>query len=248
MNDIDLRNRVAVITGGARGIGLACAQRFVQSGARVVLWDADAAALDAAQRALGNGVQIDVVELTREQEIEKAANRTYAANESVDILINNAGITGPNHPTWEYSSYDFRRVIEVDLIAPFLVARALTPKMIARGYGRIVNVASIAGKDGTPNASAYSAAKAGLIGFTKSLGKELALTGVICNCVTPAAAETDIFKQMTAEHIAMMKSKITMGRFVKVEEIAALVAWLSSEDCSFTTGGVFDISGGRASY
>ena len=163
-------------------------------------------------------------------------------------MVNNAGITGPNVKTWEYPPADFRRVVEIDLVAPYLVSRALVPQMIERGYGRIVNIASVAGKEGNPNAPAYSAAKAGLIGLTKSLGKELATSGVLCNCVTPAAAETDIFRQMTEAHIAFMKSKIPMNRFVQVEEIAAMVAWLASEDCSFTTGGVFDISGGRATY
>jgi 2-dehydro-3-deoxy-L-rhamnonate dehydrogenase (NAD+) len=166
----------------------------------------------------------------------------------IDILINSAGITGPNMKTWDYAPADFRKVIEVDLVAPFLVCRAVVPLMIAAGYGRIVNIASVAGKEGNPNAPAYSAAKAGLIGLTKSLGKELATTGVACNCITPAAAQTEMFAQMSAEHIAYMKSKIPMNRFVRVEEIAAMIAWLASEECSFSTGAVFDISGGRATY
>ncbi len=248
MNAIDLSGRVAIITGGARGIGLACAERFIASGARVAIWDRDPAALAAAQSALGEKSSTHVVNVCDEHEITAATNATITAHGQIDILINNAGITGPNVKTWEYPPAAFREVVEVDLIAPFLVARAVVPHLIARGYGRIVNIASVAGKEGNPNAPAYSAAKAGLIGLTKSLGKELATLGVLCNCVTPAAAETDIFKQMTPEFIAFMKSKIPMNRFVQVDEIAAMVAWLSSADCSFTTGGVFDISGGRATY
>jgi 2-dehydro-3-deoxy-L-rhamnonate dehydrogenase (NAD+) len=248
MNTVDLKQKVALITGGARGIGFACAQRFIASGAHAVLWDMDAAALAAAQAALGVHASTQQLDVTNEEQIARAVAATLSAHGSIDILVNNAGITGPNVKTWDYPPADFRKVVEVDLIAPFLVARAVVPHMIAKGYGRIVNIASVAGKEGNPNAPAYSAAKAGLIGLTKSLGKELATTGVLCNCVTPAAAETDIFKQMTPEHIAFMKSKIPMNRFVQVEEIAALVAWLSSADCSFSTGGVFDISGGRATY
>lgn len=248
MNQIDLTGRVAVITGGARGIGFACAERFVRSGARVAIWDMDADAITCATGQLGAASRGFVVDVTSEGAIAAARQSTLEAFGQIDILINNAGITGPNVKTWEYPPADFRRVVEVDLVAPYLVARALVPQMIERGYGRIVNIASVAGKEGNPNAPAYSAAKAGLIGLTKSLGKELATTGVLCNCVTPAAAETDIFKQMTEAHIAFMKSKIPMNRFVQVDEIAAMVAWLASEDCSFTTAGVFDISGGRATY
>ncbi|MBL8311830.1 MAG: SDR family oxidoreductase [Burkholderiales bacterium] len=248
MNQIDLTGRVAVITGGARGIGFACAERFVRSGARVAIWDMDADAISRAGGLLGAASRGFVVDVTSEGAVAAARQSTLEAFGQIDILINNAGITGPNVKTWEYPPADFRRVVEVDLVAPYLMARALVPQMIERGYGRIVNIASVAGKEGNPNAPAYSAAKAGLIGLTKSLGKELASTGVLCNCVTPAAAETDIFKQMTEAHIAFMKSKIPMNRFVQVDEIAAMVAWLASEDCSFTTGGVFDISGGRATY
>ncbi|TAG02341.1 MAG: SDR family oxidoreductase [Betaproteobacteria bacterium] len=258
MNTIDLKNRNAIITGGARGIGFACAQRFIASGATVMLWDVDAAALKAAQEALRSGALTSVVDVCNEgavsaatlSALESFASRN-AASGNIDILVNNAGITGPNVKTWDYPPADFRKVVELDLIAPFIVSRAVVPHMISAGYGRIVNIASVAGKEGNPNAPAYSAAKAGLIGLTKSLGKELApLAGgnILCNCVTPAAAETDIFKQMSAEHIAFMKSKIPMNRFVQVEEIAAMVSWLASSDCSFTTGGVFDISGGRATY
>ncbi len=248
MNQIDLKGRVAVITGGARGIGFACAQRFIDSGARVALWDLDGDAITAAVASLGAAARGFVVDVANEGGINAARQSTLEAFGQIDIVVNNAGITGPNVKTWEYPPADFRRVVEIDLVAPYLVSRALVPHMIERGYGRIVNIASVAGKEGNPNAPAYSAAKAGLIGLTKSLGKELATAGVLCNCVTPAAAETDIFKQMTEAHIAFMKSKIPMNRFVQVEEIAAMVAWLASEDCSFTTGGVFDISGGRATY
>jgi 2-dehydro-3-deoxy-L-rhamnonate dehydrogenase (NAD+) len=259
MNSIDLSNRVAVITGGARGIGFACAERMIASGGRVVLWDMDANALREAKETLGanadvagNDVSIAsaLVDVTDEAAVRAATQTTLEAFARIDILVNNAGITGPNVKTWDYAPADFRKVIEVDLVAPYLVSRAIVPHMIAAGYGRIVNIASVAGKEGNPNAPAYSAAKAGLIGLTKSLAKELAQVApnVLCNCVTPAAAETDIFKQMTAEHIAFMKSKIPMNRFVQVHEIAAMVAWLASEDCSFSTGAAFDISGGRATY
>ncbi len=246
----DLGGRVAVVTGGARGIGFASAQRLVESGAAVALWDRDADALEAARGALAAAGKASAhpVELTEAGAVDAALAATLAAHGRVDILVNNAGITGGNAPTWELPVAEWRRVIEVNLIAPFLVARAVIPHMLERGYGRIVNIASIAGKEGNPNASHYSASKAGLIGLTKSLGKELAGKGVLVNAVTPAAAETDIFKQMTEQQIAWMRSKIPMERFVKVEEIAALVCWLSSEECSFSTGAVFDISGGRATY
>jgi 2-dehydro-3-deoxy-L-rhamnonate dehydrogenase (NAD+) len=250
VNDIDLHGRSAIVTGGARGIGYACAARMIASGARVMLWDVDADALHAAKEKLGANAFTALVDVTSEAAMTAATQSCIEVFSKIDILVNNAGITGPNVKTWEYPPNDFRKVIELDLVAPFLVSRTIAPHMIAAGYGRIVNIASVAGKEGNPNASAYSAAKAGLIGLTKSLGKELAAAApnVLCNCVTPAAAETDIFKQMTPEHIAFMKSKIPMNRFVRVEEIAAMVAWLASEDCSFTTGGVFDISGGRATY
>jgi 2-dehydro-3-deoxy-L-rhamnonate dehydrogenase (NAD+) len=248
MNQIDLTGQVAIVTGGARGIGFACAQRYIASGASVAIWDNDAAAANAAVAQLGDKAWAQVVNVADELSIASATADLIAKYKRIDILVNNAGITGPNVKTWEYPPEDFRKVVEIDLIAPYLVCRSVVPHMMQAGYGRIVNIASVAGKEGNPNAPAYSAAKAGLIGLTKSLGKELATSGVLCNCVTPAAAETDIFKQMTAEHINYMKSKIPMNRFVQVEEIAAMVAWLSSKDCSFTTGGVFDISGGRATY
>jgi 2-dehydro-3-deoxy-L-rhamnonate dehydrogenase (NAD+) len=246
MNQIDLRGRGAVVTGGARGIGYACGERLSASGAKVSLWDMDGDALTEAAKRLGaHSVTVDV---TSEQSVAAAAKAASAALGQVDILVNNAGITGSNKKTWEYDPAEWRRVIEVDLTGAFLCSRALVPGMLARRYGRIVNMASVAGKEGNPNAAAYSSAKAGLIGLTKSLGKELATENVIVNCVTPAAAETDLFKQMTEEHIAYMRSKIPMNRFVQPAEIAALVAWLCSEECGFSTAGVFDISGGRATY
>lgn len=247
MNRLDLAGRVAIVTGGARGIGLAIARRAVASGARVAIWDMDARAGAAAAAELGQA-SAHALDLTDDAGVLAAQAATLAAHGRVDILVNNAGITGGNAPSWELPVAEWRRVIEVNLIAPYLVTRAVVPAMIAAGYGRVVNIASIAGKEGNPNASHYSASKAGLIGLTKSLGKELAHTGVLANCVTPAAAETELFQQMKPGQIAWMRSKIPMDRFVKVEEIAALACWLASEECSFSTGGVFDISGGRAVY
>lgn len=247
MSKIDLNNRVAVITGGARGIGYATAERIIDSGGRVILWDIDADGVNAAVAKLGEASSGRAVELTDESAVAEAADAATAA-QPVDILVNNAGITGGNAKTWELDPATWRRVVEVNLIAPFLTCRALVPHMMANGYGRIVNVASIAGKEGNPNASHYSASKAGLIALTKSLGKELAQSGVLVNCLTPAAARTAIFDQMSQEHIDYMLSKIPMGRFVEPAEVAAMIVWLASEECSFTTGGVFDISGGRAVY
>lgn len=244
MNQIDLKGRRAVITGGAQGIGLAIARRFLASGAEVVLWDVNADAVAQAAADLGAGASAYALDLADEGAVDAAA----AAAGAIDILINNAGITGGNAKTWELEPAVWRQVMAVNLEAPFLTCRALVPGMIARGYGRIVNIASIAGKEGNPNAAHYSASKAGVIGLTKSLGKELAGTGVIANAITPAAARTPIFDQMSQEHIDYMLSKIPLNRFLETEEVAAMVAWLSSQECSFSTGAVFDISGGRATY
>jgi NAD(P)-dependent dehydrogenase (short-subunit alcohol dehydrogenase family) len=250
MNKIDLEGKRAVITGGARGIGLAVAERFLASGAEVSLWDRDPGAIDAATKRLAVGKRVHgvAVDVTDENNVATGVSATLGTMGGIDILVNNAGITGPNATTWEYPVADWKRVIDVDLNGPFLCSRAVVPTMLKGGYGRIVNVASVAGKEGNPNAPAYSAAKAGLIALTKSLGKELAKSNVLVNCVTPAVADTDILKQMSEAHVAFMLGKIPMGRFVKIDEIAALVAWLASADCSFTTGGVFDITGGRSTY
>lgn len=250
MNQIDLQGRVAVITGGAQGIGYATAQRMLTSGASVVLWDIDAARLATAVQALSalGTVSGDAVELTDETAVAAATAAAVTRHGRIDILVNNAGITGGNAPTWELSPAVWRQVVEVNLIASFLTCRAVVPQMISQGYGRIVNIASVAGKEGNPNASHYSASKAGLIGLTKSLGKELATKGVLVNAVAPAAARTAIFDQMSPEHIAFMLGKIPMARFVEVDEVAAMVTWLASEECGFSTGAVFDLSGGRATY
>ena len=250
MNQIDLQGRVAVITGGAQGIGYAIAERMLASGATVVLWDADEAKLAEAKGMLGGPGRVvtDKVELTSEAEVAAATTRALAVGRKIDILVNNAGITGGNGTTWDLAPDVWRRVIEVNLIAPYLVCRAVVPHMIEAKYGRIVNIASVAGKEGNPNASHYSASKAGVIALTKSLGKELATKGVMVNAVTPAAAKTAMFATMTQQHIDFMLSKIPMARFLEVSEAAAMVAWLSSEDCSFTTSSVFDLSGGRATY
>ena len=250
MNQIDLNGRVAIITGGAQGIGYAAAQRMLNSGARVVLWDMDAPKLVQAKgelSALGD-VSTAVVELTDDAAVSAAAAAVVAGHGRIDILVNNAGITGGNGTTWELDVAVWRKVIEVNLVAPFLTCRAVAPQMVAQGYGRIVNIASVAGKEGNPNASHYSASKAGLIALTKSLGKELATKGVIVNCITPAAAKTAMFDSMSQQHIDFMLSKIPMNRFLQVTELAAMIAWLASEECSFSTGAVFDISGGRATY
>jgi 3-oxoacyl-[acyl-carrier protein] reductase len=250
MNQIDLQQRVAIITGGARGIGYAVADRVLRSGGMVSLWDIDAAQLGQASdvlSALGQ-VAICVTELTSEEAVQAATQDTINRFGRIDILINNAGITGGNGAAWELDPAIWRRVIEVNLVGPYLTCRSVVPLMLQQGYGRIVNVASIAGKEGNPNASHYSASKAGLIGFTKSLAKELATRNILVNCVTPAAAKTEMFAQMKPEHIDYMLSRIPMSRFVEPQEIAAMICWLASEDCSFATGAVFDISGGRATY
>ncbi len=248
MNKIDLNGRIAAITGGAQGIGFAAAKRMIASGAKVMLWDIDQATMEQAVAELGDGAAGHQVDITDPAQVEQAVQATEQAFGGLDILVNNAGITGPNLTTWEYPVEAWMDVINLDLNAVFLCCRAVVPGMLDRGYGRIVNIASIAGKEGNPNAPAYSTAKAGVIGLTKSLGKELAESGVLVNCVTPAAIKTAIFDQMTEEHIGYMLSKIPMGRFGQTEEAAAMIAWLSSEDCAFSTGAVFDLSGGRATY
>ena len=250
MNSIDLSGRRAVVTGGAQGLGRAIAERLQVSGADVFIWDVDRAAMAEAQAdwpadGPAGWAEVDVSDADA---VDAAFRETRESAGAIDILVNNAGISGPNMPTWEYGIEDWRRVIDIDLTGPFLVSRAVVPLMRDAGYGRIVNIASVAGKEGNPNAPAYSAAKAGLIALTKSLGKELAGSGVLVNCVTPAAVETRIFAQMSQTHIDFMLSKIPLARFGLAQEIAAMVAWLCSEDCSFSTGAVFDLSGGRATY
>jgi 3-oxoacyl-[acyl-carrier protein] reductase len=233
MNRLDFAGRNAVVTGGAQGIGAAIARRLEQSGARVQIWD-----LDASPK----------VDVSDAASVENATRRAIAELGKIDVLVNNAGIAGKNAPTVEYPVDEWERVLRVNLTSQFLCCRAVAPHMVRARYGRIVNIASVAGKEGNPNAVAYSASKAGVISLTKSLGKELAQAGVLVNCITPAAAKTAIFDQMTETHIEYMRSKIPMGRFVEVDEIAALACWLASSDCSFSTGAVFDISGGRATY
>ena len=248
MNQLDMNGRVAVVTGGARGIGRAIVERMVASGATVAVWDMDATAMEALVKEGGLPVSTHQVDQTDETAVRAAAAATLARHGRIDILVNNAGITGGNAPTWELPAEQWRRVVEVNLLGPMLTCSAVIPGMIDAGYGRVVNIASVAGKEGNPNASHYSASKAGLIALTKSLGKELAGKGVLVNAVTPAAAKTDIFLQMTPGQIDYMLSKIPMGRFVEVAEIAALACWLATEDCSFSTGAVFDVTGGRATY
>jgi 3-oxoacyl-[acyl-carrier protein] reductase len=249
-NSIDLNGRNAVVTGGAQGIGRAIVERFLDSGASVAIWDRDGAlagktAAELGGRGNATAMACDVTRLT---EIEAARDAALKAFGRIDILVNNAGITGPNARTWDYPVGAWQEVMRVNLDSAFYCCRALVPLMIAQNYGRIVNVASIAGKEGNPNASAYSASKAGVIALTKSLGKELASHDIAVNAITPAAARTALFDQMSPEHIDYMLSKIPRGRFVAVEEIAALVAFCASAECSFSTGAVFDISGGRATY
>jgi len=247
---IDLSARIAVVTGGAQGIGRAIVERFLDSGAGVAIWDRDqeAGGKTAAELKTRGRIASFAVDVADLAAVEAARDATLRTFERIDILINNAGIAGPNVATWDYPPAAWEEVLRVNLTGPFNCCRALVPHMMARNYGRIVNVASIAGKEGNPNAPAYSASKAGLIALTKSLGKELATHDIAVNCVTPAAAKTAIFDQMTQQHIDYMLAKIPRGRFVTVEEIAALVAFCASAECSFTTGAVFDISGGRATY
>jgi NAD(P)-dependent dehydrogenase (short-subunit alcohol dehydrogenase family) len=248
MNQLDFRDRCAVVTGGAAGIGLAVAHRLAASGARVALWDRDEDALASARNRLGGDTITQALDVTDHGAVEQAAKTTAAQLGAIDVLVCSAGITGPNTTTWEYPVDAWQQVFEVNVHGLFYCNRAIVPIMRKSGYGRIVNMASVAGKEGNPNASAYSASKAAVIGLTKSLGKELAKTDIRVNCVTPAAVRTAIFDQMSQQHIDFMLSKIPLGRFGTVDEIAALVCWLASEDCSFATGAVFDASGGRATY
>ena len=246
MNKIDLSNRVAVITGGAQGFGFSMAERFSNSGAKVIIWDKDKDLMNSL--SLPKNTHTMTVDVTSYENIEASANTVLQQFNSIDILINNAGIAGPSFKSWDYPIKDWKQVIDIDLSGVFYCSKIIVPHMIKANYGRIVNIASIAGKEGNPNASAYSTSKAGVIGLTKSLGKELAQKNIAVNCVTPAAAKTRIFDQMTEEHINYMLSKIPRNKFAKVEELASLVTWLSCEENSFSTAAVFDLSGGRATY
>lgn len=250
MNQIDLNGRHAVVTGGAQGIGLSVATRLLQSGASVSIWDCDYTVLDAATEQLETQgcVSKNIVDVSDVASVEAATRSTIGKHQRIDILVANAGIAGGNYKTWEYPSEEWQRVININLLGVYHCCRAIVPHMLRENYGRIVNVASIAGKEGNPNASAYSASKAGVIALTKSIGKETAANNIAVNCITPAAARTRIFEQMSKEHVDYMLSKIPRGRFLEVDEISAMVAWLVSEENSFTTAAVFDLSGGRATY
>lgn len=248
MNQIDLNGHVAVVTGGAQGIGQAIVERLAASGANVEIWDLDADLAQETAGSIGSAVSARGVDVTSAEEVAEAARAIKAKHGPVDILVTSAGIAGPNVPTWEYPLADWHRIMRINIDGTFHCCRALVPGMIEQGYGRIVTIASVAGKEGNPNASAYSASKAAVIGLTKSLGKELAGHDIAVNTITPAAARTRIFEQMTEQHIAFMLSKIPRNRFVEPREIAAMVAWLASPENSFTTGAVFDLSGGRATY
>jgi NAD(P)-dependent dehydrogenase (short-subunit alcohol dehydrogenase family) len=248
MNQLDFNGRHAVITGGATGLGYAIAQRLLASGGAVTLWDRDEAGAQRAAKALGAGVQAVAVDVADHASVQAAVRATLENSLRIDALVNSAGITGPNARLWDYPVDAWKQVMDVNVNGLFHCCRELAPLMRAQGWGRIVNIASVAGKDGNPNASAYSASKAAVIALTKSLGKELADSGVRVNCVTPAAVKTAMFDQMTPEHIQFMLSKIPMGRFGTPDEVAAMVAWLCTDDCSFSTGAVFDLSGGRATY
>jgi 3-oxoacyl-[acyl-carrier protein] reductase len=249
-NSIDLKGRIAVVTGAAQGIGFAVAERLVQSGATVAVWDRDATLAAEAVAQLGGAgkARSYTVEQADATSVAEAARQTEADLGRIDVLVNNAGISGPTMPVVDYPVDEWRRIVDIDLNGVFYCCKAVVPGMVSRGYGRIVNIASIAGKEGNPNAAAYSAAKAGVIALTKSLGKELSGHDIAVNCVTPAAAKTRIFDQISQQHIDYMLSKIPRGRFLKVEEAASMIAWLVSAENSFTTGAVFDLSGGRATY
>ena len=246
MNQIDLKDKVAIITGGAQGFGYSMVERFSKSGAKVVIWDKDEELLKSL--TLPENVNYELVDITSYDSVQKSTIATLDKNNKIDILINNAGIAGPSFKTWEYPIDQWQNVIDIDLTGLFYCCKTIVPHMIKANYGRIVNIASIAGKEGNPNAMPYSAAKAGVIALTKSLGKELADKNIAVNCVTPAAAKTRIFDQISQEHIDYMLSKIPRGRFIKVDELASMVSWLVSEENSYTTGAVFDLSGGRATY
>mgnify|MGYP001461463085 FL=1 len=246
MNQIDLNNKTAIITGGAQGFGYSMVERFSQSGAKVVIWDKDLELIDSLD--LPKNVIALQTDVTSYDSVENSIKETLEKNNTIDILVNNAGIAGPSFKTWEYPIDQWQNVVDIDLTGVFYCCRAVTPHMIKNNYGRIVNIASIAGKEGNPNAMPYSAAKAGVIALTKSLGKELSDKNIAVNCVTPAAAKTRIFDQISQEHIDYMLSKIPRGRFLKVDELASMVSWLVSEENSYTTGAVFDLSGGRATY
>jgi 3-oxoacyl-[acyl-carrier protein] reductase len=250
MNQIDLNGKNAIVTGGARGIGLAITTRLLASGANVTMWDRDQSALDATAKALNlkDRVHAVAVDIANPDSVRDAGEKTIKHWQRVHILVNNAGIAGVTKKLWEFTPAEWQEVIQVNLNGVFLCCHAIVPHMMANKYGRIVNIASIAGKEGNPNAAHYSASKAGVIALTKSLAKEAATTGVIVNCITPAVIQTDILKQVAQSHIDYMLSKIPMGRFGLKEEAAALVAWLCSDDCSFSTGAAFDLSGGRATY
>ena len=245
MNKINLENRVAIVTGGAQGFGLAITKRFIESGAKVLIWDKDTEYLNKVDLKNTQKIEVDV---SNYKSVENAFAESLTHENKIDILINNAGIAGPNFKTWDYPLEEWQKVIDIDLTGVFYCCKTIVPHFIKNNYGRIVNISSIAGKEGNPNAMPYSAAKAGVIALTKSLGKELAENDISVNCVTPAPAKTRIFDQITQEHIDYMLSKIPRNRFVLVEELASLVAWMSSEENSYTTGSTFDLSGGRATY
>ena len=249
MNKLNFNNRTAVITGGAQGFGLAISKRLILSGAKVVIWDIDKKEAEKAKKEVGsNNFDYQIVDVTNFDQITSSLQELENQYGKIDIFVNNAGITGMNAKVWDYPADEWRKVIELNLNSTFYCCKAVVPYMMKNNYGRIVNIASIAGKEGNPNASAYSTSKAGVIGLTKSLGKELADKDIAVNCVTPAAAKTRIFDQMTEEHINYMLSKIPRNRFAKVDELASLVCWLVSEENSFSTAAVFDLSGGRATY
>ena len=249
MNNIDLKGRNAIVTGGSQGFGLSISKRFLESGANVIIWDIDEKTFLSGHKKLNHkNLYFENVNVTENSEVKKGIDSAINILGKIDIFVNNAGITGPNDTTWNYPIDEWKKVIDVDLNGVFYCSKNIVPHMIENNYGRIINIASIAGKEGNPNAVAYSSAKAGVIALTKSLGKELSQYDISVNCITPSAAKTRIFEQMTEEHIGYMLSKIPRNRFVELEEVSSLVSWLSSEENSYSTGAVFDISGGRATY